>query len=388
MTLRKAFITLCGVNFFIYGLNAVYNCFIPLYLGMHFDEIRVGGLLSIGPVVMMAAPLLWGVLSDKAKYKNNVLAFVVCGAAAAFFLTGMNTSLPYTAVMLGCSMFFMSPYGGLVDTITLEAATETGLKYGPMRLMGTVGYGIIAMIISVLPSSDPLFLFGSYAVIAVIGVLFLKTAPQIAGHAAKKEKTDLRPLVRDKNMTLILIIIFSVMFAFSYYSNFMPTYMTKTLRLPAYIWGINVFVTLLIEFPFFIWFDKIMKYFSLRRLLILTVAVSALRYLLLGIVTHPALILAVAALTGAWITVSIYCGTYYINATVPDNIKASGQSYMYAIGYGTPKVLAGIGGGIMTRYLGVPASYFICAALCTACLAAALAFPGHYSKLKDRQQSS
>jgi PPP family 3-phenylpropionic acid transporter len=109
MTLRKAFITLCGINFFIYGLNAVYNCFIPLYLGLHFDDITVGGLLSIGPVVMMAAPLLWGMLSDKAKFKNNVLAFVVSGAAVIFFLIGLSSNLFYTAFMLAFSMFFMLP---------------------------------------------------------------------------------------------------------------------------------------------------------------------------------------------------------------------------------------------------------------------------------------
>ncbi len=380
MTLRKAFFTLCGINFLVYGLNAVYNCFLPLYLGTHFDEIKVGGLLSIGPVIMMAAPLLWGALSDKAKYKNNVLAFIICGAAVSFFLVGLNSSFPYTAFMLGCSMFFMSPYGGLVDTITLEASTDTGLKYGPLRLMGTVGYGIIAIIISVLPASNPLFLFGSYAAIALLAVLFLKLSPQIKGHAAKKEKTDLKPLIRDKNMTLILIILFTVMFAFSYYSNFMPSYMTQTLGLPSYVWGINVFVTLMLEFPFFIWFDKIMSFFSIRTLLVVTVAVSAIRYLTLGIFTHPVLILIIGALTGAWITVVIYCGTYYINTTVPDSIKASGQSYMYALGYGVPKVIAGIGGGIMTRYLGVPVSYFVCAALCAVCLAAAFMFPRDYIK--------
>ncbi|MDD4774023.1 MAG: MFS transporter [Eubacteriales bacterium] len=379
MTIRKAFFTLCGVNFFIYGINAVYNCFIPLYLGGHFDEITVGGLLSIGPVVMMAAPLLWGVLSDKAKYKNNVLALIVCCAAVSFFMISLNDSLAYTAFTLALTMFFMSPYGGLVDNITLEATAQTGLRYGPIRLMGTVGYGVIAVVISVLPSSNPLFLFGSFVIISLTAALFLKICPQISGHAAKKEKADLRPLIRDKNMTLIIIIIFAVMFAFSYYSNFMPSYMTVELGLPAYIWGINVFVTLALEFPFFIWFDKIMKHFSLRRLLIVTAAVSALRYLLLGLVTHPALILAVGALTGAWVTVAIYCGTYYISATVPDNIRASGQSYMYAVGYGTPKVLAGIGGGIMTRYLGVPTSYFLCAALCAACLIAAFMFPREYA---------
>lgn len=380
MSHRKAFMTLCGVNFFVYGLNALYNCFIPLYLGSRFNDITVGGLLSIGPVVMMVAPLLWGILSDKAKFKNNVLAFVVSGAAVVFFLIGLNSNLLYTAFMLAFSMFFMSPYGGLVDTVTLEASTETGLKYGPMRLMGTIGYGIIAMITSLLPSSNPLFLFGMYVAVAVIGVIFIKTAPQIAGHAAKKEKTSLAPLIHDKNMTLLLIIIFTMMFAFSYYSNFMPSYMTKTLGLPAYLWGINVFVTLLIEFPFFIWFDRIMEFFSLRWLLIVTVAVSALRYLLLGIVTNPVLILAVAAVTGAWITIAIYCGTYYINATVSDKIRASGQLYMYAIGYGIPKVIAGIGGGIMTQYLGVPVSFFICAALCAVCIIAALMFPREYAR--------
>lgn len=379
MTPRKAFFTLCGINFFIYGLNAIYNCFIPLYLSRYFDDITVGGLLSIGPVVMMIAPLVWGVLSDKSKYKNNILAVIVGAAAVAFFAVGLNTGLVYTAFMIALSMFFMSPYGGLVDTITLEASADSGLRYGPIRLMGTVGYGIIAMATSLLPTSDPLFLFGTYAVIAATGIIFIKTSPQVAGHAAKKEKTSLSPLLRDKNMTLIIIIIFTLMFVFSYYSNFMPSYMTQTLGLPSYLWGANVFITLLIEFPFFIWFDKIMNYFSLRHLLIASVAISAVRSLLLGLFTHPAVILTVGALTGAWITVVIYCGTYYINRTVPDKIRASGQLYMYAVGYGTPKVIAGIGGGIMTQYLGVPVSYFICAALCAACLAAAFMFPQKYA---------
>lgn len=375
ITTRRAVISLCGINFFVYGLNAVYNCFIPLYLGRYYDEVAVGGLLSIGPVVMMFAPLIWGRVSDRAKSKNNVLAFIIACAAVVFCAVGLIHSFAYTALMLALFMFFSAPYGGLLDTVTLEASRSSSLKYGPLRLMGTVGYGVIAVITGLLPASNEALLFGVYAVTAAISILMLRLAPQIEGHASKREKVSILPLVRDRSMLLLLIVIFTLMFAFSYYSNFMPAYMTETLGLPAWVWGVNVFATLAVEFPFFILFDKIMEKFGLRRLLFVTVLISALRYFLLAAVTSPFAILTVGIVTGAWITVSIYCGTYYINATVADNIRASGQSYMYAVGYGAPKVIAGLGGGFITKYLGVPIGYLICAAACTLCIAAALAFP-------------
>lgn len=383
MTLRKAFVSLCGINFFIYGLNAIYNCFIPLYLGRHFDEIAVGTLLSIGPIVMLVSPMFWGIITDRAKTKNSVLGVIVIFAALSFFLIVFNQSFVYTALMLAVFMFFCSPYGSLMDTIVLEASQEAGIKYGPIRLMGTVGYGIIAVVASLLPSENELLLFAMYVLTALIGLSFLMATPKIEGHARDKKHVSIAPLLRDKNLTLILIVNVMVMFAFSYYGNFMPSYMTGTLGLPTYIWGINVFVTLAVEFPFFIWFDKIFSRVRLRTLLIITVAVSAARYFLLGSVTHPAAILAVGALTGAWITIATYCGTYYIRSTVPDEIIASGQSYLYTINYGLPKIFAGVLGGIMTRCLGVPVSYYICGAGCLLCLIAAFMFPKEYKKRDD-----
>jgi len=375
MTYKRVFFTLCGVNFFVYGLNAVYNCFMPLYLGNYFDEIAVGTLLSIGPIIMILAPILWGKVSDKAKSKNFVLILLIICASISFLLIVFNNNFIYVALMLAVFMFFSSPYGGLVDTITIEATQISSLKYGPIRLMGTIGYGLIAVIISLLPVSGNNTLFIAYAVIGLIAVLMLAFAPKVEGHASKREKVSIMPLIRDKNMTLILIITFVVMFSFSYYLNFTPTYITETLGLPSWVWGINIFATLAIEFPFFIMFDKIMKHWGLRSMLIVTVIISAARYLVLGIVTSPFLIILISVLTGSWITVATYCGTYYISTNLPENIQASGQSYMYAVAWGIPKVLAGIGGGIITKYLSVPVSYVLCGVACLICIFAALDFP-------------
>ncbi len=395
MSQRRAFFTLCGANFFIYGLNAIYNCFIPLYLDKYFDEIAVGALLSIGPVLMILSPLVWGIAADRSRRKNNVLALICGFAAVSFFILGFYQNFIWCAFFVAVFMFFSAPYGGLIDTITLEASSDCKIKYGPPRLMGTVGYGIIAIVISVLPSSNELLLFSSYAAAALVGVTFLLVSPSVAGHARKRDKTahnkkekdipsdtsentggvqTLGELIRNRSMIIIFIIIFVMTFVFTYYSNFMPQYMTQDLNLPAWVWGLNVFVTLTIEFPFFIWFDKIMSRIGLKQLLIITSAVCAIRYFLLTAARDPVSILIIGAFTGAWITISIYCGTYYINATVAPRIRASGQSLMYALAYGAPKVFAGFGGGIMTKYLGVPFSYLLCGVMCALCIIIALFF--------------
>ena len=392
MTQRRAFLTLCGANFFVYGLNAIYNCFIPLYLDKYFDEIAVGALLSIGPVIMILSPILWGIATDRAKKKNNILMLIVAFAAVSFFALGIYRSFLWCAVMLAVFMFFSAPYGGLVDTLTLEAAANSGIKYGPPRMMGTVGYGIIAIVVSLIPSSNELLLFSSYSIAAVAGIFFLKISPAVAGHDRREKganaKTEqvktaqeegagiqtLTELLKNRGMIIILIVIFVMLFVFSYYSNFMPQYMTQNLGLPTWVWGITVFVTLTLEFPFFIWFDKIMTKVGLRRLLIITSVVCTARHFLLSFAKDPVTILITSALTGAFATVSIYCGTCYINAAVAPRIRASSQSMMYAVSYGAPKVIAGIGGGIMTKYLGVPASYILCGIMCAACIVVSLCF--------------
>ncbi|MBQ2765718.1 MAG: MFS transporter, partial [Clostridia bacterium] len=119
MKKRISYLSLYGANALIYGLNALYYGFLPIFLenrGRSNDEI--GYLLAAAQLVSVFAPFFWGMITDKAKYKNNILAFLILCAGVSFTSIILCNSLIYLFVMIPLVMFFQNNFGGLIDTVT------------------------------------------------------------------------------------------------------------------------------------------------------------------------------------------------------------------------------------------------------------------------------
>ena len=181
MSKKTPYIALLLANALIYALNALYYNFLPIYLqhgGKSDDEI--GYLLAAAQLVSVVAPFFWGVVTDKAKYKNNVLIFLVACASACFVAISLGNSLLYLFIIIPLVMLFQNNYGGLVDTITVEASGKFGWKYGILRVMGTFGFGLIAMGLAPFIKGDNITLvFVVYPIVGIASMLSLHFARHI-----------------------------------------------------------------------------------------------------------------------------------------------------------------------------------------------------------------
>lgn len=366
---RRAGLSLAGANFFIYGMTSAYTAFMPVYLSAHHTSIVKGYLLSIGCVVSLIAPVAVGKITDRAKSKNAVLALIALAAAALFSASYLSSGVVYLAVMLSALAFFHTPLGGLLDTVSLEGAAESGVAYGPIRMMGTVGFGVVAVIMGLLATKSLGAAFAVYPAAAALGVVCLLRAPQTPGHAKAREKLPVLPILRDRNVRLLFLLNAVGYFCFFYCQHFYNEYVLDILGLPAWVWGLHSFMNILLEIPFFFLFDKIMAKVSFRTMLGACMAVSVARYLLLPVVSTAAGILLTAALTGGWVTFITYCVTLYIKRHMPPELIASSIGLQYALPLGGGTLLADLAGGYLTSLLGIRGGLFLCAGLC------ALAFP-------------
>jgi Nucleoside H+ symporter. len=357
-------LALSAANGLVYGFNALYYCFLQIYLEMYHTPVSVGILLSVGPLVAIAAPLFWGVKADKAKYKNNILSVTVIGSAVFFFLLMINQNFWYLFAILFVVMFFMSPFASLIDTITLEYAAQNNIAYGPMRLTGTFVFGLIPLVLTAYTEVNINIIFYAYLVIAVLCLISIYFMPKVPGYARDKTKVSVKPVLTDKRLMLMIFIVFVSQTAWAYYNNFFPTYITGTLGLPQTVWGANVFITVLGEVPFFLLFNRIFSRFGIRKLLFVGIVLSVIRYLGLAVFTNAPLILFTGLLTGFSITVLTYCVSFYIINNMQPEVKASAQTIMYAVASGIPRVLAGVFGGVMTNSFGVKTTMFIMTGLC------------------------
>ena len=361
-------LTLGAANGIVYGLNALYYCFIQIYIRMYHPDDAAGLLLAIGPFVAIFAPVFWGMAADRSKSKNRVLALVIAGSAVCYFMLSLGHGFWYLAVVLVLLMFFMSPFGGLVDIITLEYTTEHGTPYGPLRITGTLVFGLLPMVLTGFTDRNIYLIFYVYLVMAALGITAVLLSPKVEGHGTGAKKPSVLPLFRDGKLMLIFLFIGIAQFTWSYYLNFYPGHLTDDLGFSQQVWGINTFVTVLGEIPFFLMFNRAFDKIGMKKLLFGCLALLGLRYAGLAFFTSVPLILAVALITGLATTVLTYCGSVYITKYVEPESKASANLLMYALGSGIPKALSGIFGGRLNAAFGCTTTMIICTAMCAAAL--------------------
>ncbi|MGI6744320.1 MAG: MFS transporter [Eubacteriales bacterium] len=350
-------------NGLVYGLNTFYNCFIPLYLGKYHSESRVGIIIASASMVAIVFPLIWGMAADRAKYKNNVLLTAVLLSAVVFTLVGLNQSFPYLLLILMMLMAVMSPFAGLIDTITLEYSSSAGVKYGPIRNTGTVMYGIIGIILSLITGSGMKAIFPAFVVTAAVCAFGIMISPKVEGHSHGRKKFDIKPLFKYKKLFVIYAILSLSMFGWSVYSNFFPTYMTETLGLPGWVWGVNVALSVFGEIPFFLFFDRIFDRLGIKGVLLSSSVVLTLRCVMVAFFKTSGGIFLTALLTGPAITITMYCAAVFCNRYVEPELKATGHSLSQALPMGGTRVLAALLGGFLCQYLSFPGAMLICAGL-------------------------
>lgn len=344
---------LTAANGLIYGLNALYYCFIQLYLSKFHTPASVGVLLSVGPLIAIFAPLFWGILADRAKYKNTIMLITVLGSAICYLLLPIDNSFVWLFLTMFLLMFFMSPFGGMIDTITLEYTSISGVAYGPIRLSGTLVFGIIPMILTPFTEKNIYIVFYVYSAVALLAALSIILMPKVSGHAKKSEPVDIKSIFCCFPLMLLFVAMAVSQFTWAYYLNFYPTFLTTELKMPQSVWGVCVFVSVLGEIPFFMLFNRIYKRFSLRTLVITGALLAVMRYLSLALLENQIAILAAALVTGLSPTLITYSASMYITRHIDRRMIATVQTLLYSMTSGIPKVLAGFCGGLITESIGV-----------------------------------
>lgn len=364
--MRKSisFLSILSINFLIYGFNTLFGSLLPPYFTARFSSTVAGVLLSFGPIVAIFSPMLWGVISDRAKNKNRIMMLLVLGATLFFYLIGVTLNLPLLALFLIATMFFMAPFGGLVDLLTLNACAQVQKPYGPCRVLGTLGFGVVALFGDLLMAGNDRRLFPLAVAVGALSLLSLRLMPQhTAPTQSRREARGKVGYFKNKTLVTLTLIIGVAQFTWAYYSNFCAQYLTDQLGAPDGIWGTVVLVTVLSEIPFFFSFNQIFKRFSISTLTWFSCLVMVLRWLAFGLVKNLIVLLVISAITGTFVTILTYCITVYIKEKIAPELQATTLNLLYALGMGVAKTLAGFVGGLMTEYLGFSVSILLCAGM-------------------------
>lgn len=344
------------------GVPLLYS-FIPTYYsGIGFDGYQIGLLTSLGPLCCILVQPFIGVRADRARYKNTILNILLIGCMVSILLTVLYRNFYYVLVAAALLAISQSAMTSLSETITLEYVTATDGNYGIIRLFGSLGFAVFAFILGFLVKQDNRAMFYMTALITFFCILVLRKIPKVKGHQSEGHRVSFLKLFESPKIPLYILFHMIIQITLSYNSSFFPIYL-KQLGGSESLLGLSLFITAGSELPFLFFANKIVARFGVKKLLLTSTLLMAIRMLLMGFVPNPVFLVGLSVIHGGIFIVFTYCLAVLISNEAPKELRATGQTFNSLMAMGIGRMLGSLLGGVSSEAFGLQHTYYLAGGL-------------------------
>ncbi|MBL4940986.1 MAG: MFS transporter [Colwellia sp.] len=290
------FTRLSSGYFFYFAILGLISPYLSVFLdGKGFTSLELGEIFAFLTATKIVAPSLWAILADKT---GQQLLIIRLGAVFALFsfllLFWLNSYWPISFCLALFSLFWTAILPQL-EVLTLNSVRQSSKIYARVRLWGSLGFIALAVFAgqvmeyyTLLGSSnlsnssftDAFVLMGS----VILLCLFLSTLamkPQRSKHKVKQQALAIKEKLLKPRFMIFFVSGILLQISFGPYYGFFALFL-RDLAYSGFAVGLLISLGVVAEIMVFIFASSFFKYFSLKALLIFSLAVTALRWLLLA----------------------------------------------------------------------------------------------------------
>jgi MFS transporter, PPP family, 3-phenylpropionic acid transporter len=349
---------------------------------------QIGILMSLTPVLRIFGPALWGWIADRSEQRVLVLRITALASVLAF--VGMpfcSTFIQFLIVVVAVNAF-ASAQAPLSEALVLNALQADLNRYGKLRLWGSVGF-----IVAVMFAGAVLDQFGIAAMpwmaLAMLALSLLASCcmrePPLLAPA--REKGAARALLRRREVIAFFTSSFLMIAAHSSLYVFYSLYLANIGYSKSFI-GVMWSLGVIAEIVFFFYQAPLFRRFGVRRLMLASLLIAALRFLMTGWWADSLLVLILAQLMHA-ATFGMHhsASMATMQKWFSGPLQARGQALYISISYG----LGGAFGGLLLSgawdKFGPAAVYYIAALMAAAGVVAALLCYRWQSRVEQKDEN-
>lgn len=324
------------------------------FLNLYFRDIglsgvEIGALKAASSVVMIFSQPIWGFICDFFKMRKGLLNLLLLASGALFLLVPLKPTFSTILLILLIYGFFKNPIVPVADSIVMIELKGDGARYSQIRLWGAVGLTVSVVLMGYYFNYASLkYLFLVYAVFTGLSLCVALLLPREVGKIESRQLQlrDFSRLVLCPGFYKFLIAILLMQTGAFMIDGFFGLYVKErigneiTLGWALTLAGIS-------EIVIYLYLGKLKSVFSARNLLIISAAVSALRWFLYAYSSTVVQIFLLQLLHGISFGFFYISAVTYINQTLPKEFATSGQTLLWADAFGIAAVLGSILGGIL-----------------------------------------
>jgi len=351
---------LSNLYFWFFALLGALVPYWSLYLhDQGFSYLQIALLMGTIQFTKVFAPNLWGWLGDR--WGRRIVLVRAGALIAAIVFTGVLVKpgfYPLLAIMLGFS-FFWNAVLPLYEVITLRGLENNRARYGRVRLWGSIGFilavSLLGLLLEVIPIADLpwLLLFPFVGIVLSTWAVDERPSPP-----AVQQGAALGRLLRQGPILSFFIINILLQLAHGSYYTFFSIHL-KQLGYSDWLVGVLWALGVAAEVILFLFMHLLFERFSLRRIALVSLALTTLRWLLIARFSDllPVLVMAQllhAASYGALHAMSVQ----FIHLHFGDRHQGKGQALYSGLSFGLGGALGAWLAGILVDLSGTGAAFW------------------------------
>jgi PPP family 3-phenylpropionic acid transporter len=270
--------------FFYFALLGAWLPYWPLYLSdLNFAADQIGYLAAAMMLSKIIAPSLWGWLAKRSGRRMAVIRGGSLAALLIFLGVFVDQSFAWLASVIFAYSFFWNAVMPQFEVVTLSHLAGRYERYSQIRVWGSVGFICAVaglgwvfdhLAITWLPWLLALVLAGIW-----FSSLTVAEKPQAKPHAS--ERVPLSSLLKHPSVLAFFAVCFLLQVSHGPYYTFFSVYLEQygyTRAAIGMLWSLGVVAEVVV----FLLMHRLLLSMGLRLLLLLSLALSALRWALTG----------------------------------------------------------------------------------------------------------
>ena len=333
------------------------GAFVPywgLYLkSVNFSAVEIGILLSLFQVSRMFSPSFWGWLADRTNRRVIWIKLTALLGLLGYVGVFFGTSFVWLFFVMAALSMFTSSTLPLAEAVTMAHIEPANQPYGRIRVWGSIGFIVAVLALGLLLDFAPVESL-LWCLLAIQGTLLLLTfqipEPHVPPHHT--DHLSVWNIVLRPEVLALLIGCCLMVSAHSVYYSFFSIFLEErgySKTLIGILWAVGVVCEILM----FVIMPRLLKVFSLKQVLLLSLMLAVLRFAMIGLCTSSLGLLLLAqtlhaATFGSFHVASVAIVQQYFRG----RHQAKGQAIYSSVGYGLGGTIGGISGGYALQYLG------------------------------------
>ena len=328
--------------------------FLPKYFGeIGLSNSQIGMLMSLPAVVGVLCQPYFGVLVDRARYKRMALTGLLAAlGVTCFAMNGVSGFLPLIAGLTVFSVMEL-PVAPTLAAISLEYTQQVGKSYGLIRLVGTVGYQIGALLTGALLVGSLHGIYRLLGLVMVFSCAITFLLPTVKGHQYGRKKVPMAALLRDRHILALLAMVLIGTVTTQFYLSFFTRHMGN-LGVDNTVTGLMLFVSVILELPILLRGDRLAQKTSIWNWLLIGYGLNAIRWMGLAATSSVPLLMLFQIPAVSVMLCFEFLPAIYVSRRVPDELKGSAQSALMVVAFGVSKVIGSLIGGFASERVGIP----------------------------------